>query len=515
MPLGRALTGLAAFLVLALAAPGAGEDRVEIGGRRQLFVDQFLIAKLNGAELRLHPPCRKEIVLVRDMPWEGSGSDFERLIRDGRIIRMYYMANESTNADGTKMSDRPYVACCAESLDGIHWVRPDFGLFAFNGSKNNNIVWAGPATLDNVTPFKDSNPDCRPDERYKATMSYGFGALWGLKSPDGIHWSRISDEPIITQGTFDTQNNAFWDPLRKEYWCYLRGFHDPDGNLHTQVQSWKEVADGIRDIRVATSKDFRTWSEPRLLTYVDSPDEALYTNQIEPYYRAPELFLGFPTRYVDRKVFSPAAMQALPDPVHRQRRMKFSPRYGTAITDGQFMSSRDGYTFHRWDETFIRPGPERRDNWLYGDGYQSLGLIETPAEDPTAPHELSCYTSEDEWKHPTKVRRYTIRIDGFVSIHAPQEGGVAVTKPLIFTGRRLSLNFSTSAGGSIRVELEEPDGRPIPGRSLAECDELFGDTLDRTVTWADHSDVAPYSGRPVRLRLTLVDADLYSLKFEE
>ena len=61
-------------------------------------------------------------------------------------------------------------------------------------------------------------------------------------------------------------------------------------------------------------------------------------------------------------------MKALPDPEHRQRRMKFHPRYGTAVTDGQFMTSRDGRTFRRWDEAFLRPGPERRDNWLYGDG---------------------------------------------------------------------------------------------------------------------------------------------------
>ena len=69
--------------------------------------------------------------------------------------------------------------------------------------------------------------------------------------------------------------------------------------------------------------------------------------------------------------------------------MKFSPRFGTAVTDGQFMSSRDGRTFRRWDETFLRPGPEPMDNWLYGDGYQNLGLIETPAEDPTARHRCS------------------------------------------------------------------------------------------------------------------------------
>lgn len=501
-----ALAGLGLLFALYPALPAAGHEPVNIGSRRQLLVDHYLIANLDGLELRLHPPCPKEIVLIRGEPWEGSGSDFERLIQDAGIIRLYYMGTELTSADGTEMAKQPVVACYAESLDGIHWVKPDLGLFACNGSKHNNIIWMGPK-LDNFTPFKDSNPDCPPSERYKATSAGGLRGLFAFKSADGVHWSHISDRPIITQGTFDTQNDAFWDPVRKHYWCYIRGFHDQSGNL------FANTASGTRDIRVSTSKDFRTWTEPRLLKFVDSPDEALYTSQIEPYYRAPELLVGFPTRYVDRKVFSPAAMQALPDPAHRQGRMKFNSRFGTTVTDGQFMTSRDGYTFHRWDEAFIRPGPERRDNWLYGDGYQSLGLIETPAEDPTAPHELSCYATEDEWKHASRLRRLTIRIDGFVSVHARQKPGEFLSKPLTFSGKGLSLNFSTSAGGSIRVELQESDGRPVPGFSLADCDELFGDTLDRTVTWHGQSDLSALSDRPVRLRMALSDSDLYSLKF--
>ena len=106
-------------------------------------------------------------------------------------------------------------------------------------------------------------------------MASGPGGLWAYKSADGLHWSPLADQPIITKGAFDTQNNAFWDPLRKHYWCYIRDFHN-----------------GIRDIRVATSTDFRTWTEPELLRFPGSPDEALYTNQVQPYYRAPHLFVG-------------------------------------------------------------------------------------------------------------------------------------------------------------------------------------------------------------------------------
>jgi len=485
----------------------------DLGDRRELFVDEFLIQQKTNLELKLHSPVPKEVVMVRDAPWEGSGSHFETIFRDGGIIRMYYMGMELTSADGSKFRHNPghveprnALVCYAESTDGIHWTKPDLGLFAFNGSKQNNIIWDAPR-LDNFVPFKDSNPDCPADERYKAVSS-GKGGLYALKSSDGIHWSYLQKEPIITRGKFDTQNNAFWDPVRKQYWCYVRDFHGPDGEPTDDTKT------GVRNILVATSKDFRNWTEPRQLDYGDTPEEALYINGIRPYARAPHIFLGFPARYIDRP-YSAAAMRDLPDAEHRRARMKFSPRYGTVLTDGAFMTSRDGLTFHRWGEAFIRPGPERRDGWVYGDGFVKIGLLETPAEDPTGEPELTLYTHEGHWKGPTRLRRNTIRIDGFVSLHAKRIPGEFVSKPLTFTGRELSLNFSTSAAGSIQVEIQDADGQPVPGFSLADCDELFGDTIDRTVSWRDRTDLHALAGKSIRLRMVLSDADLYSLKFED
>jgi hypothetical protein len=494
-----------AFL-LALVSTAAAAEPIALGSRRALFVDETLIAQRHNLELRLNVPTARETVMTYDAPWEGSGSDFQRVIRVGDKYRMYYMATKLTSTDGKKIGGGAVYACFVESTDGVHWTRPDLGLFEFEGSRKNNIIWTEPG-LDNFTPFLDANPACPPDEKFKAMSAGRSHVLYGFKSADGIHWSRLSPEPAITAGKFDTQNNAFWDAERGQYLCYIRGFHNPDGT------STDDTKHGIRDIRVASSKDFRTWTTPQPLVFTDGVDDALYTNQVEPYYRAPEILVGFPTRYVDR-AFSPAAMRSLPDPEHRQRRMSFSPRYGTVVTDGQFMTSRDGRTFHRWDETFIRPGPERSNNWVYGDGYQSLGLIETPAEDPTAPRELSFYADEGHWKDGETLRRYTIRVDGFVSVHARRAPGEFVTPVLTFTGERLSLNFATSAAGSVRVEVQSADGQPLAGFALGDCDELFGDSLDRTVTWRDRSGVGSLAGKPVRLRFVLSDADLYSLKFE-
>jgi hypothetical protein len=159
-------------------------------------------------------------------------------------------------------------------------------------------------------------------------------------------------------------------------------------------------------------------------------------------------------------------------------------------------------------------GPERRDNWLYGDCYQSLGLLETPSADPTAPPELSLYVGEDHWKGPKRLRRYTLRIDGFASI-AARRTGQFVTKPLVFRGKELTLNFASSAAGHLRVEFQDAAGKPLPGFALADSDELFGDALNRVVTWKNRSDVGSLAGRPIRIRVVMRDADLYSLRFQE
>ena len=86
--------------------------------------------------------------------------------------------------------------------------------------------------------------------------------------------------------------------------------------------------------------------------------------------------------------------------------------------------------------------------------------------------------------------------------------------PIIFDGGNLALNFATSGAGSVRVELQEPEGTPIAGHALADGPEIYGDHLRFIVRWNDAGgDLRAWAGRPVRLRFVLRDADLYSLQF--
>src|SRR4051794_20667007 len=95
------LLGIAAIVSLS-AAPTSRPDEpspLAIGGRRELFVDDYLIVSRRGVEPRLQKPVPREIVMVHDSPWEGSGCGYHTVFRDGDKIRMYYIAADLTSAD--------------------------------------------------------------------------------------------------------------------------------------------------------------------------------------------------------------------------------------------------------------------------------------------------------------------------------------------------------------------------------------------------------------------------------
>ena len=94
------------------------------------------------------------------------------------------------------------------------------------------------------------------------------------------------------------------------------------------------------------------------------------------------------------------------------------------------------------------------------------------------------------------------------------KGGEVITKPIKFTGNQLELNYSTSVAGSIRVELQDAQGKPIDKFKLEDCPEHFGDTVGRAVRWNDNPDLGQLVGKTIRIRFVLKDADIYSLKFQ-
>lgn len=482
-----------------------------IGSRREFFWDDYLIDKSKtNAFLRFHKPVRREIAVSFDEAWENGDTIYHNILKDGDLYRMYYLAFRKIEGLIESYNPYPMVICYAESKDGLNWVKPELGICEFEGSKNNNIILDYNTTkFDNFFVFKDNNPNCPISEIYKGIGSAinspgnnwwqensGKIELWCFTSPDGIHFKKAW--LMTDQGKFDTLNTGFWDSNINKYICYLRDFHNVPGT---------DLNNGIRDIRWMISEDFKNWSKPVLLDFGGSEDVPLYTNAILQYYRGTHMYIGFPTRYIERKEWTPNYDQ-LGGRENRRSVMKLHPRYGLAITDCVFMTSRDGMKWERRDEAFMTPGPEHEYNWVYGDCYPSVGMVQTASDTGNNQDELSMYVMENHIaKVPSVFRRFTMRIDGFASYSSTYKPCVLKTRQFIFNGKELSINFSTSVAGYIRIKLL------CEGQELNSM-EIFGDNLDRRIVFKE-GDVSLFSGKPVIMEMIMSDADIYSFKFED
>jgi hypothetical protein len=441
-------------------AAGAASDAIDIGSRLQLFVDDYLIEEISGVELNLHRPVPMETVLEFDQPWENDTNGYFTVFKDDDRYRMYYRCS-AVVAERT---------CYAESEDGVIWTRPELGIIEFEGSTKNNMIWTGDVS-HNFAAFKDTNPAAAADQRYKAL---GGQPPQAFVSADGVHWRELADGPVLTSGAFDSQNVAFWDGERGHYVAYYRIWSDDD----------------VRAIGTSISDDFVNWTDHRAIDLGDAPQEHLYTNATTPYFRAPDILLSFPKRFQpERKV------------------VESHPHSG--VSDSVFMTSRDGLNFERtFMEAFLRPGRELR-NWTERSNMVAWGVV------PTAKDEISVYYSQ-HYRHPSShLERGVLRVDGFVSVNAPFEGGELITRPLVFSGDILVLNYATSGVGSIRVEVQDADGRPITNYTLRDAREMYGDEVDGQVYWSSTTvgRVQRLEGQPVRLRFVMKDADLYSFRF--
>ena len=477
------------FLLAAEVAASGHADRpkpLDIGSRLELFVDDYLVDTLDGIEHKLHSPRSAGKVLTFDRPWEGvTSANSLGVFRDGDIYRMYYRGSshtgyalESLLKPGERViPEHPYTVGYAESRDGTEWTRPSLGIYEFKGSKENNIVWMGKGS-GAFLPFKDPNPEAPAEERYKAVGPHS-SALYAFISEDAIHWREMREEPIVTDGAFDSPNLAFWDTVQGHY-----------------VAIYRDFINGVRTIKIATSSDFRNWTPGKWGEFGDIPLEHLYTNATQPYFRAPHIYLAFPRRFQPWKTMGP-----------------FNQAHAGGCSDAIFMSSRDTIQWNRFLEAFIRPGTDVR-NWSHRANTPGWGLL------ATAPDEISLFVARNYTFPTNHLERMVIRTDGFVSLHAGYERGEMTTRPLVFQGENLILNFATSAAGSVRLEIQDAKGNPLPGFALADSPLIWGDEIEHTVRWErNHSSATSdkplgrLAGTPVRLRFVIRDADLYSLQF--
>ncbi len=448
-------------------------ETLTIGNRRELFVDSYLIQKSKGVSLRLNAPQRREIVLRLDSPWEGSGSGcYNVVMKDGDVYRMFYRGTfPDKNEPGGE-------GCCyAESGDGIHWEKKNLGLVSYKGQDTNMILTGDPA--HNFSPFIDTNPACPPEEKYKAVGGHLPRVLSGFTSADCFHWERVQEAPLLTDGAFDSQNIAFYDLQLGKYVCYSRYFDEGDPA--------DGVSSRIRAIQRNLSEDFLHWDEPERNVYDEGvPLEQFYTNATVRCPGAEHIYLSFPMRFMADR-----------------HKILEHPKVG--VSDNVMMSSRDGVHWSRpFLESWMRPGPDQR-NWTQRNLIVAQGILETGDD-------FSLFVNENYQWDSAYIRRVTVPRFRFGSAYGEKKGGMFQTQPILFEHGKLRINYATSAPGSVRVGIVDENGWPLPRYSPEDCDVIYGDELERDVTWRGSSDLSFLRGKVVRFKFELRDADVYAMQ---
>jgi len=467
----------------------SADSPIDVGSRKQLFVDESFFATSKNVALKILPPRKTgETILRPEHPWENAALSWFNVIQDpGRIdnkakYRMWYAAYD---VDGWPTADDTSF-CYAESRDGIHWTKPELGLFSYKDSDRNNILFRqiGEQAQGNRSRVHGAgvfiDPHAPPHARYKSVSQGIFPRqgkpphrIAGMYSADGLKWTRYA-KPICNLFA-DSQYSGFWDWSLGKYVLYGR------------------VGGRGRSLGRSQSDDFTHFDPLKLILQSDDkdpPNSDLYNSAAMKYAYAENIYLMFPSLYQHDPDTLDIRLAVSRDGIHWTRPDQQTPW----IAMGK-PNDFDGGSLYM-GQGMIRVGDEL---WLYYSGSR-LRHNEAELENLTKPRNARIYS------------RVVTRLDRFVAAAAGAGGGSFTTPSLRFTGATLKLNVKVRQGGGVRVGLLDEESRPIPGRSIDDCIPVVGDFLSRPIKWKGGSDVSDRAEKPTRLRFEMTDAELYSFQ---
>ncbi len=471
----------ALFVLLAL---GASPTPIQVGEQKQLFIDERFIADKDRIELHPHPP--QKLGFLRDEKGEPFQGHISRVIEDGKKVRLYLGAEDVQ---------------ILESDDGLHFRRTGARL----PGGQFPTLFLDPHERDPAKKYKLFHLEFSPP------FDPAKHGVYASYSGDGVHFTRVGQVlPFFT----DNPPIVHWDERIHKYVIYTRAFcYDSEnqrriGRIETDnpLKPWpyrKSARDrmflSIDNVPVVYAADAQ-----------DDPHSDVYYNAAAIYPWAQDVYLMFPSHF---RHFSPRR-----NPYVRPRVKGQWEDYG--MLEVQLAVSRDGVKWSRpnrepyiptgladeWDRWYAVAGPGlvRRGNSIYQYYYSSGRLHDSAILRPE-------YEKSARQMGGVGVVRQ--RLDGFVSADADHRGGWLRTPPLVFQGKRLRLNLDTGSLGTALIELQDAEGKPIPGFTLADCEEIGGNFVDQCVYWKGKSDVSTLAGRAVRIRFQLKRARLYAFQF--
>ena len=463
---------LSAFAVTASTRDAEGMRVIPLLEHPLLFADDSAIAASEGIARTVHPgKTSAEPVLCPDRPWEeirvyACGAAYYDA--PDHLFRLWYAANGGL--------------LYATSKDGLHWNKPALGIYPYEGAKTNNITFKGFACPSVLLDRRETDPA----KRYKMVGSRVTNGYFSACSADGLHWTEIKKPIFMYHDTITLAQ----DPRTGDYLAYHK-------------RHWNHRGFNRRLVWLSRSRDFQTWSEPKLVFTPDAEDDAwangpqqrteVYNMTVLPHAAG---FLGFPTMF---RVTS----------IMKEKDVKPEQSPTDGHIDVQLVTSADGENWQRTaPRTVVIPnGPEG--------SFDAGCILNVSSTAATTDKETWLYYTGVNTTHggtmPPKrmsLGRAVWRRHGFVSLDATGKGRVE-TKPLRFAASTLEVN-ADAAGGQLRVGVLEADGRKIPGLSSDDCEPLCADATRHTLCWT--SKRQPPADRPVRLVIVMDRCRLFSLE---
>ena len=498
-PTGRTITiTITCALLSALLSAMAADVPIVLDSRKQLFLDDYLIASMTRVKRTVEQAHKfaGNPVLWPTERWEPPMAIlYGSVLRDGAKFKMWYKSGLGV--------------AYAESDDGIQWDKPRLDLTLVDGERS-NILFTKRSITEGPEAFPyhhelfgvhrdDRDPD--PARRYKMgflDIDWKYNGPDGLPwrknqrrglgvagSPDGIHWKLI--DSWATSAIVDGATHWMFDPAREKYVLYGRTLKTrPEVVAAWQTNDWFKQWFSGRAVARVESPDFVKWdftkpdTAPVVMTadLQDKPGTEIYSMKVFPH---EGIYVGLV------QVFHA------------------TPEDGTL--DVQLAVSRDSIHFARVGDrgTFLplgAIGSWDRFNLSLANNDPIVAGDELRFYYSGRLYRHSPYAGPDKGEEKSGIGFATIKRDRFVALEASFDGGEIVTKPVKLNGATLRLNAKSDFGEIIVELLDASD------KLLARSKPIQRDALDIPVEWTGDVERPP---ELVRLRIKLKNARLFAL----
>lgn len=477
------------ILVLVLPSPfradaddPSSSTSIVVGDDPILFADPRMILRAEGVQTRLHPPLKTgERLLVSDKPWEDATLNWFSILHQDGKFRMWY---ECYDREGWPTADDTSF-CYAESEDGIHWIKPNLGLFEYKGSTANNILFrqigvgASRSRVHGSGVFFDSSvPEASRFKCVSQGLFQGIGErpyyIAGMTSPDGLNWTRL--EKPICQVFADSQYSGYWNPVLGKYVLYGR------------------VGGRGRAIGRSVSDHFESFSPLSLVLQTDeqhSEQTDLYNPACVSYPGRADLLMMFPSL--------------------------FSHRKDTLDIHVAFSSDGENWRWPDRQTPFVSLGADGE--FDSGSLYMANGCVDIGDEiwfyfgASRLKHEETNLETLANTSNQRVYSRAVAKKDRLVSASAGTAVGRFQTPIMKSGGRALIVTADIRQGGELRVGLLDSNRKPIPGRALSDCNAIRASCSNQQIHWRDKSGIMSVPDGDLQIEVELRDADLFSFQF--